>query len=90
MSEARESVLNDCTKEQLIYIIKRYESALYNICEICVEEKKLHIKSNKAVEEVRKNLTVVNDISYLDMQNRLDFLMGKIDAKEYRKRIGLD
>lgn len=74
----------------MIYIIKRYESALYNICEICVEESKWHIESNKAVEKIRKNLDVVNDISYLDMQNKLDFLMGKIDAKEYRKRIGLE
>lgn len=90
LSKIKDKILNNCSKEQLIFILKKYERALYFISEVCVEESKQHISSEKSVGEIRKQLRVLNEISYSDMQNNLDLLMDKIDIKEYRKRLGLD
>lgn len=90
MSKIKDEILNNCSKEQLIFILKKYERALHLISELCVEESKQHIDSDKSVDEIRKKLSVLNEIHYLDMQNNLDLLMGKINIKEYRKRIGLE
>ena len=90
MSKRKREILESCTREQLVYIIESYEKSLYNICEICVEESKWHIESSDAVSQIRNHLSVLNDLSYIDMQHKLDLFMGKISVQEYRKRIGLD
>lgn len=85
--------LNVCSKEQLIFLIDKYWNSMYNIGEICVNESKMHISSEKAVNEIREELRLL-DFPFSSDSERLlafvDYKMGKINMSEYRKRLGLD
>lgn len=83
--------LNHLSKEQLIYLIEQLDYSQALIGEVCVDESKMHISSDKAVEKIRGYIyhmpsmyNVENLKAYIDMK------MDKISVSEYRKIIGLD
>ena len=76
-SKYKNKQLEGCSKELLIYMIQSYEKSLYTICEICVSESKSHIESKQAVEAIRKQLGVINDIDYLNLQESLNHLISE-------------
>lgn len=88
-----EENLNACSKEQLIFLIDKYWSSMFNIGEICVDESKMHISSEKAINKIREELRSL-DFPFSSDSERLsafiDYKMGKIKMAEYRKRLGLD
>ena len=83
--------LNHLSKEQLIYLIEQLDYSQALIGEVCVDESKMHISSDKAVEKIRGYIchmpsmyNVENLKAYIDMK------MDNISVSEYRKIIGLD
>lgn len=86
-----EENLNDCSKEQLIFLIDKYWNSMCIISEVCVDESKMHISSKRAVNEVRDECfdfpfssNSKNFLAYLD------YKMGKINISEYRKILGVE
>lgn len=53
MTKHDKKVLQELSKEQLIYLIKQMKSSLFKIGEACVEESKGHRPSEKAIEDIR-------------------------------------
>lgn len=53
MTRHDKKVLQELSKEQLIYLIEQMKSSLCKIGEACVEESKGHRSSNGAVEDIR-------------------------------------
>lgn len=53
MTKHDKKVLQELSKEQLIYLIEQMKSSLCKIGEVCVEESKGHRPSEKAVEDIR-------------------------------------
>ena len=91
MTKSKKAVLNELSKEQLIYLIEQMNKSLFRISEVCVDESKCHIASDKAVDKIRDYIYDMPSLydatetkAYLDME------MGKISAEEYRKIVGLD
>ena len=88
-----EENLNACSKEQLIFLIDKYWSSMCYICEVCVNESKMHIFSEKAVNKIREELRSL-DFPFSSDSERLsafiDYKMGKIDISEYRKILGVE
>ena len=88
-----EENLNACSKEQLIFLIDKYWSSMCCIGEICVNESKMHISSENAVNKIIEELGNLN-FPFSSNSERLlafiDYKMGKIKTSEYRKRLGLD
>ena len=83
--------LNQLSKEQLIYLIEQFVRSQGIISEICVDESKYHIKSDKAINEIRKYLYNMPDYHDIDMlKAEIDFKMGKISVLECRKKMGLE
>ena len=75
----------------MIYLIENLEESLCLISEVCVEESKWHIESNKAVRKIREyiyNMPSLCDIT--ELKAYIYMKMKKIYVKEYRKIIGLD
>ena len=91
MTDQLKEILNELSKDQLIYLIEQYYHSQRIISQICVDESKHHITSEKAVEEIRNKLFYVslNSNTYY-LQAYLDKQMGKITVDEYRKILGLD
>ena len=86
-----DEILNELSKEQLIYLIDKLCESQFLIGEICVGASKSHISCDEALNQIRKSLYTLppmydatNTGAYIDMQ------MGKISVSEYRKIIGLD
>lgn len=91
MIKAHKEQLNHLSKEQLIYLIEQLNHSQFLIGEICVDESKRHITSDKAVDKIRKCIYYVPSMLRMeDLSAYLDMKMGKISALEYRKIIGLD
>lgn len=53
MTKHDKEVLQELSKEQLIYLIEQMKSSLCKIGEACVEESKRHRLPEKAVEDIR-------------------------------------
>lgn len=53
MTKHDKEVLQELSKEQLIYLIEQMKNSLCKIGEACVEESKGHRSSNDAVEDIR-------------------------------------
>lgn len=88
-----EENLNACSKEQLIFLINKYWNSTCNIGEICVDESKMHISSEKAMNKIREELRSLDFLFACNSEILLafiDYKMGKIKMAEYRKRLGLD
>ena len=91
MRKHEKEVLNQLSKEQLIYLIEQLKRSQFFIGETCVDESKLHISSKHAVEEIRK---YIYHIPFADNAEELkayiDMKMGKISVLEYRRILGLE
>ncbi len=88
-----EENLNACSKEQLIFLIDKYWSSMFIISEVCVDESKMHISSEKAITEIREELGSLDFPFACNSEILLafiDYKMDKIKMTEYRKRLGLD
>lgn len=91
MDDLMKETLNQLTKEQLIWLIEQYRHCEFMICEICVEESKMHTDSASAVEEIRQCLWELPELRRDDkMGSYVDFKMGKITVKQFRKILGLE
>lgn len=53
MTKHDKEVLDELSKEQLIYLIEQMKSSLCKIGEACVEESKGHRAPEKALEDIR-------------------------------------
>lgn len=53
MTKHDKKVLQELSKEQLIYLIEQMKSSLYKIGEACVEESKGHRPPEQAIEDIR-------------------------------------
>lgn len=85
--------LNACFKEQLIFLIDKYWNRMFNIGEICVDESKMHISSEKAVNKIREELRSLDFPFVCNSEILLafiDYKMGKINISEYRKILGVE
>ena len=91
MTDQLKEILNELSKEQLIYLIEQYYHSQFLISEVCVEESKCHISSEKAVQKIRSYLyNMPNTYNVDNFKVQIDLKMGKITVEEYRKIIGLD
>jgi hypothetical protein len=91
MNEMKRAVLENLSKEQLIYLIEQLNRSQFLIGEVCVEESKCHIESDKAVDKIRNYLfNMPNLYDVEDTKAEIDFRMGKISPKKYRKLKGLE
>lgn len=91
MTKHNKEVLNELSKEQLIYLIEQLVHSQFMISETCVEESKWHIDSAKAVDKIRGYIYVMPGLyDAKEVAAYLDMKMEKISVEEYRKIIGLD
>ena len=91
MTDQLKEILNELSKEQLIYLIEQFYHSQFLISETCVEESKRHISSEQAVHNIRKYLyDMPNTYNVDNFKAQIDMKMGKITVDEYRKIIGLD
>ena len=91
MTDRLKEILNELSKDQLIYLIEQYYHSQFLISEVCVEESKCHISSENAIKKIRDYLYDM-PITYnvTDFKAIIDMKMGKITVDEYRKILGLD
>lgn len=91
MTDRLKEILNELSKDQLIYLIEQYYHSQFLISVVCVEESKQHISSEKAVEEIRSYLyDMPNTYNVDNFKAQIDMKMGKITVEEYRKILGLE
>ena len=91
MTDQLKEILNELSKDQLIYLIEQYYHSQFLISETCVDESKQHISSEKAVKEIRSYLYDMPSTYNMDnFKAQIDMKMGKITIDEYRKILGLD
>lgn len=76
------------SKEQLIHIIDKCDHSLFLISEVCVDESKMDISPDKALEKIRNYIyNVPRCLDEKELKAEIDYEMGKISPKEYRKII---
>ena len=91
MTDKLKEILNELSKDQLIYFIEQYYHSQFLISEVCVEESKCHISSENAVQKIRSYLYDMPNIYNVDnFKAQIDMEMGKITVDECRKILGLD
>lgn len=91
MRQSDRNVLMQLSKEQLVYLIEQFHHSAFMISEVCVDESKRHIDSNKAVDKIRDYIYCMPSLfDAEELQAYIDMKMEKISVSEYRKRIGLD
>ena len=91
MTDKLKEILNELSKEQLIYLIEKFYHSQFLISEVCVEESKQHISSKQAIQEIREYLYDMPSTYNVDnFKAQIDLKMGKITVDEYRKILGLD
>lgn len=56
--------LNDLSKNELIIIIEAYRSCIFKVSETCVDESKMNIASDAAIEQIRNYLHDVDFTFY--------------------------
>ena len=84
-------ILNELSKDQLIYLIEQFYHSQFLISETCVEESKCHISSENAVQKIRSYLyNMPNTYNVDNFKAQIDLKMGKITVEEYRKILGLE
>lgn len=91
MINRRNKILNELSKEQLIFIIEQFYHSQFLISEVCVDESKCHISSEKAVKKIRSylyDMPITYNVEHFKAD--IDLKMGKITTDEYRKIMGLD
>lgn len=79
---------NELSKEQVIFLLQRYQHSMFMIGEICVSASKQEVSAESALNEIRDNII---NIPYMSDKEKLsawvDYIRGKISSKEYRKII---
>lgn len=88
MTDQLKEILNELSKEQLIYLIEQYYHSQFLISETCVDESKFNISSLDAVQKIRSylyNMPKTYDVA--DFKVLIDWTMGKITLDECRKMI---
>lgn len=91
MIKQLKEILNELSKEQLIYLIEQYYHSQFLIGEVCVDESKQHISSEKAINKIRSYLYDMPSTYNVDnFKALIDVKMGKISVDECRKILGLD
>ena len=91
MTDQLKEILNELSKEQLIYLIEQFYHSQFLISETCVDESKCHISSEKAINKIRSYLYDMPSTYNVDnFKALIDMKMGKITVEEYRKTLGLD
>lgn len=91
MTDQLKEILNELSKEQLIYLIEQYYHSQFLIGEVCVDESKQHISSEKAINKIRSYLYDMPSTYNVDnFKALIDVEMGKISVDECRKILGLD
>ena len=91
MTDQLKEILNELSKDQLIYLIEQFYHSQFLISETCVDESKCHISSEKAVQKIRSYLyNMPKTYNVTDFKAQIDLKMGKITVDEYRKILGLD
>ena len=91
MTDKLKEILNQLSKDQLIYLIEQFYHSQFLIGETCVEESKQHISSEQAIQEIRNYLYDMPSTYNVDnFKAQIDMGMGKITVDEYRKTLGLD
>ena len=91
MTNQLKEILNELSKDQLIYLIGQFYHSQFLIGEACVEESKQHISSEQVIQEIREYLyDMPNTYNVDDLKAQIDLKMGKITVDEYRKILGLD
>lgn len=91
MTDQLKEIINELSKDQLIYLIEQYYHSQFLISEICVDESKQHISSERAVQKIRSYLYNMPKIyNVADFKTLIDMKMGKITVEEYRKILGLE
>jgi hypothetical protein len=91
MTNYRKQMLKQLSKEQLIYLIEQLEFSQYLISEVCVDESKSHISSDKAVDEIRDCLYIMPSMRNVKvLKAHIDLTMGKISISEYKEIMGFD
>ena len=91
MTDQLKEILNELSKEQLIYLIEQFYYSQFLIREVCVDESKCHISSENAVQKIRSYLyNMPKTYNVTDFKAIIDMKMGKITADECRKILGLD
>ncbi len=91
MTKKDKKVLNELSKEQLIYLIEQLNHSLFLISETCVSESKCHINCDNAINKIRDyiyDMPSLYDVT--ELKAYIDMKMEKISIAEYRKIIGLD
>ena len=91
MTNQLKEILNELSKEQLIYLIEQYYYSQFLISEVCVEESKQHISSKRAIKKIHNCLYDMPITYNVDnFKAQIDLKMGKITIDEYRKTLGLE
>ena len=91
MTDQIKEILNELSKDQLIYLIEQFYHSQFLISETCVEESKQHISSEKAIKKIRNYLyDMPNTYNVDNFKAQIDLKMGKITVDECRKILGLD
>ena len=91
MTDQLKEILNELSKDQLIYLIEQFYHSQFLISETCVRESKRHISSENAVQKIRSYLyDLPKTYNVTDFKALIDMKMGKITVDEYRKTLGLD
>lgn len=91
MIQRDKDVLGELSKEQLIYLIEQMDHSLCLIGVVCVEESKLHIASNEAVNKIRDYIYQMPSLyNATELKAYIDMKMKKISVKECRKIMGFD
>lgn len=72
-------------------MIEQLNNSQYIIGEICVDESKCHIDSDKAVDKIRGYIYYIPSMyNAEELKAYIDMKMNKISIEEYRKIIRLD
>ena len=76
MTKHDKKVLQELSKEQLIYLIEQMKSSLCKIGEACVEESNGHRLPEKAVEDIRGYIFNMPSLVEAERAKReIDFMM---------------
>lgn len=91
MIDRDKEVLRQLSKDQLIYLIEQFERSNSLISEVCVDVSKLHIRPDKAIDEIRDYIYSMPDLyDVTELKTFIDMKMNKISIEECRKIIGLE
>ena len=86
MTDQLKEILNELSKDQLIYLIEQFYHSQFLISETCVDESKCHISSEKAINKIRSYLYDMPSTYNVDNYKELiDMKMGKIKVEENKK-----